>query len=191
MNSTDKWLYCVCSLGLQHLLRLPMSCCLEHEKNYFKPFLVWPYLSVHSGISNTCMWRYFCSEVYTFIVVVYLRLWSVHLYKLKNVPLTGLFNWIAAIIIIVFSIAAVVIVFCFGFLQVTFEIIPKAHMKVVFDRMIQKNKKTGWERRVRCAIKNDHNSGERRYSYRYLFLFISFIYIYYTSPAQLHCHFKV
>lgn len=42
--------------------------------------------------------------------------------------------------------------------NVIFEPTPKAPIKVLFDQMVQKNRKTGWERRIRCAVKNDSNS---------------------------------
>ena len=33
-----------------------------------------------------------------------------------------------------------------------------AQLKIVFAKMVQKNKKTGWERRLRCCVKeNDGN----------------------------------
>ncbi|KAK3085759.1 hypothetical protein FSP39_008277 [Pinctada imbricata] len=36
--------------------------------------------------------------------------------------------------------------------QMDFDVGPKVTMQIIFDKMVQKNKRTGWERRLRCAL---------------------------------------
>ena len=41
------------------------------------------------------------------------------------------------------------------FFQVEFELDNGVKMVVNFEKMVQKNKKTGWERPIRIALKDD------------------------------------
>ena len=43
--------------------------------------------------------------------------------------------------------------------QIEFQLISSVKMAVNFDKMVQKNKKTGWERPVRIAVKDDSDDG--------------------------------
>ena len=40
-----------------------------------------------------------------------------------------------------------------------FDIAGGASLEVVFDKMVQKNSKTGWSRRIRMAVKDDKSDG--------------------------------
>ncbi|XP_071151573.1 E3 ubiquitin-protein ligase DTX4-like, partial [Mytilus edulis] len=39
--------------------------------------------------------------------------------------------------------------------SMSFDVVGGASLEVVFDKMVQKNSKTGWSRRVRLAVKDD------------------------------------
>ncbi len=53
--------------------------------------------------------------------------------------------------------------------------VHKVQLEIKLDKMVQRNCKTGWERRIRCAVKDDSGDCE---NLPYLFLtliFLSFI----------------
>ena len=46
-------------------------------------------------------------------------------------------------------------------LQVEFDLDNGVKMAVNFDKMVQKNKKTGWERPIRIAVKDEKDKSKR------------------------------
>ena len=44
--------------------------------------------------------------------------------------------------------------------QVELKLNNGVTLKVMFERMVQKNKTTGWDRRVRCCVKDTSDTGK-------------------------------
>ena len=45
--------------------------------------------------------------------------------------------------------------------QIVLDITSTVQMRVLFEKMVQKNKKTGWERRMRLCVKEADSTGEK------------------------------